>query len=450
MQWAVAAIGLLGLGWSSAQQPTGPDMALPLPADSAALGPAELDQLTAPVALYTDPLLGQVLTAATYPLEVVEAARWLDDPANAALAGDELAAALQQQNWDLSVKSLVPFPGVLQMMNDNLQWTERLGDAFIAQQADVMDSVQRLRQRAVAAGALNSSPQQIVTSEGPDIAIEPANPAVVYVPYYIPADVYGPWAWPEYPPYYFGMPPNIVLGAGLIGFGIGFNILGPYWGWDRWDWRRHGLDIAPYRSPLPMRPWRHDPEHRHGVPYRDAATAARYQGDNADSWRASRGYPPAAQAPTAPTGRRGEPARPGSAPLGAPAQPTPGRALPVPRQPTQSVPTPAAAGQRQPVQPAPVPPTAEQRRPMQHGPVQRPSAQQAAPAFRARPAPPAFESFGRGSQVRNEEARGAASRAAPARAPRAAPARTPRAAPAPRASPAPRGAPGVPGGERRP
>src|SRR5580698_9318133 len=139
------------------------------------LSEGQLDQLTAPIALYADPLLGQILMAATYPLEVVEAHRWLQDPANAALKGDQLVAALQQQSWDLSVKSLVPYPQILQMMDSDLDWTERIGDAFLGQQQAVMDSIQRLRKRAAGAGALTSTPQQTVSTEDQDIQIEPAS-----------------------------------------------------------------------------------------------------------------------------------------------------------------------------------------------------------------------------------------------------------------------------------
>jgi len=206
----LAACCLLSL---AAAEPT--DAPVTAVARTQALGPAQLDQLTASIALYSDPLLGAVLTAATYPLEVVEAARWLEDPANAALRGDQLAAALQAQPWDASVKSLVSFPGVLRTMNDHLQWTERLGDAFLAQQADVMDSVQRLRQRAAAAGSLRSTAQQSVSAEDGTLGIEPANPDVVYVPYYDPTVVYGPWPWIDYPPFFFGLAPGIVFEKNL-------------------------------------------------------------------------------------------------------------------------------------------------------------------------------------------------------------------------------------------
>jgi Protein of unknown function (DUF3300) len=146
----------------------------PVPATGASpLTAEQLDQLVAPIALYPDPLVAQILMAATYPLEVVEVDRWLQTPANAALKGDALTAVLQQHPWDPSIKSLAPFPQLLRVMDSNLQWTEQLGDAFLAQQADVMDAVQRLRQRAQAAGSLASTPQQTVSTEDQEITIEP-------------------------------------------------------------------------------------------------------------------------------------------------------------------------------------------------------------------------------------------------------------------------------------
>ena len=160
---------------------------------------AQLDQLLAPVALYPDQLLGQILIASTYPLEVVEAARWVEDPNNARLKGDQLAAALQGKDWDPSVKSLAPFPQILRMMDDRLDWMQKLGDAFLAQQNEVMDSVQRLRRQAEEAGTLQSSPQQTVTTQDQTITVEPANPNVVYVPVYDPTVVYGAWPYPDRP-----------------------------------------------------------------------------------------------------------------------------------------------------------------------------------------------------------------------------------------------------------
>jgi hypothetical protein len=232
------------------------------------LGPEQLDQLTAPIALYPDTVLAQILAAATYPLEVFEAARWLDDPTHTALRGAELETALAQQSWDLSVKSLVPFPELVHMMATDLDWTERLGDAFLAQQADVMESIQRLRKNATAAGNLYSTPEQSVTTEGEDVTIQPTNPDVFYTPYYNPWIVYGSWPWSAYPPVYLPPPPGFwVTGPGII-FGTGLVVLAPLCCWSYWP--GHTLQLAP-RVPRtsPLRPgtWTHDPNHRLGAPY---------------------------------------------------------------------------------------------------------------------------------------------------------------------------------------
>ncbi|MFN3673181.1 MAG: DUF3300 domain-containing protein, partial [Bosea sp. (in: a-proteobacteria)] len=169
---------------------------------------AELDALVAPIALYPDTLLAQVLMASTYPLEVVQADRWL--AANKTLKGDALKSAAEQQPWDISVKSLVATPAVLEMMSKNLDWTQKLGDAVLAQQPDLMDGVQRMRTRAYEAKKLASGPQQTVTvrqeSGKQAIVIEPAQADTVYVPYYDPAVVYGSWPYPANPPYYFPAP----------------------------------------------------------------------------------------------------------------------------------------------------------------------------------------------------------------------------------------------------
>jgi hypothetical protein len=339
---------------ASAMPPAATPPAAATPATAAPasqlLTAAQLDQLTAPIALYPDPLLGAVLAAATYPAEVVEADRWLQDPANAALKGDALTAALGQQPWDASVKLLVSFPQVLRMMDDNLEWTVQVGDAFLAQQADVMDSVQRLRQRSVATGALQSTPQQTVSTAQGDITIQPANPDVVYVPYYVPIAVYGPWPWPDYPPFYFPLAPGVVYGDALIGFGVGIGLVGPYWGWYGWQWPTHGFMVYPHRPhftgpTMVPRVWQHDPAHRGGVPY-SAAMGSRYLGGVGDYSRAFRGYP--------------QPLEPGHL---EPGHVEPGRVEPTPM---------------------------------------------------ARPAPPAFESFGHGPDVRAESFRGFSSRSAPA------------------------------------
>ena len=164
------------------------------------LTPARLDQMLAPIALYPDELIGEILMAATYPLDVVEAARWLQDPRNASLKGDRLLEALRQQDWDPSVKALTPFPSILRMMDAKLEWTERLGEAFLADPKAVMDAIQRLRRRAQFAGRLYSMPQEIVRTAGEEITIEAPSPETVYVPVCDPSVVYGAWPYPAYPP----------------------------------------------------------------------------------------------------------------------------------------------------------------------------------------------------------------------------------------------------------
>jgi hypothetical protein len=253
----------------------------------------ELDQMLAPVALYPDDLLVQILMAATYPLEVVQASRWVQ--ANPNLSGDQLAAALEQQDWDPSVKSLINFPSVLQMLNDRLDWTQRLGDAFLAQKDQVMDTVQKLRQRARGQGYLQSTSQErvVVDPQNQAIDIEPADPQDIYVPVYDPTVVYGPWWWPAYPPYYY-YPPGMAVTGGFVVFGVG---LGPAWGyaWGGFDWHRHGVSINVarntrfnnridrnrYASHVTMGgggqgAWRHDPAHRGGVAYRTPSVAQQF------------------------------------------------------------------------------------------------------------------------------------------------------------------------------
>ncbi len=196
---------------------------------------AELDQMLAPIALYPDSLLAQILVAATYPGQVVEADRWVKE--NKGLSGDQLNAALDKMDWDLSVKALVPFPQVLAMMDKDLDWTTKLGEAFLAQQKDVMASIQGMRAKAYAKGNLRTTEQQKVVVAGQDIEIQPANPEVVYVPYYDPMEVYGDWWWPGYPPYAFFPFWGPFLAWGPFGFGIGIGV-GPFWnsGWGSWNW----------------------------------------------------------------------------------------------------------------------------------------------------------------------------------------------------------------------
>ena len=165
---------------------------------------AELEQILAPIALYPDDVLAQILIASTYPLEIVQADRWAKQ--NSGLKGDALTAALEKQPWDPSVKSLVNFPQVLSMMSEKLDLTQKLGDAFLAQQQDVMKAIQTLRAKAEASGNLKSTKEQKVIVEKETIIIQPANPQVIYVPTYNPTVVYGTWAYPAYPPAYYYPP----------------------------------------------------------------------------------------------------------------------------------------------------------------------------------------------------------------------------------------------------
>jgi hypothetical protein len=207
----------------------------------------QLDALLAPIALYPDPLLTQTLMASTFPLQVVEAARWVEQPANKGLSGDALTKALEAQPWDPSVKSLVPFPQVLTTMNDNLDWMQQLGYAVADQQAAVMDSVQRLRRQAQSSGNLQSTPQQVVKSEAQTIIIEPAQPDVVYVPNYNPSAVYGTWPYPTYPPVYLPPPAAYyplggALASGLM-FGAGMAITAGLWNWASPGWGAGNINV---------------------------------------------------------------------------------------------------------------------------------------------------------------------------------------------------------------
>ena len=217
--------------------------------------------------------------ASTYPLEVVQADRWAK--ANKSLKGDKLPAALEKQDWDASVKQLVSTPTVLAMMNDKLDWTQALGDAILAQQADVMDAIQRLRAKAQANGKLETTKQQKVTvkqDEGsaPIIEIEPASPDVVYVPYYEPAVVYGDWPYPAYPPYYFPPPAGWVVGGAIatgVAWGAAYAIGREIW--DDFDWRHGNIDIDIDRNvnidaDRNFNKWEHNSYHRRGVAYNNA------------------------------------------------------------------------------------------------------------------------------------------------------------------------------------
>lgn len=276
----------------------------------------QLDQMLAPIALYADPLLAEILMAATYPLEVVEADRWIQDPTHAKLDADRLAAVLEQEPWDPSVKSLVPFPQILKMMDYNLEWTERLGEAFLADPAGVMESIQRLREEARSAGNLRSTSQQTVTveSEGRPITIESSNPESIYVPNYNPSIAYGPWPYADYPPLYF---PG--FGGGVV------FIIEPLRHWQHWDWIHHRIEIDRDRfavlnrdhQPIGGVVWEHDSFHRQGVRYGLPAVETHFGGhDVAPAVKILRG-PTIGTAPVRPDLRGIEPpatARPGLVP----------------------------------------------------------------------------------------------------------------------------------------
>jgi Protein of unknown function (DUF3300) len=262
----------------------------------AKLPEGQIEQLVAPIALYPDPLLSQVLMASTYPLEVVEAARW--SQSNSMAKGSALQDAMQGQSWDPSVKALTAVPQTLQMMSDKLDWTQQLGDAFLAQQQQVLAAVQKLRAEAQATGNLQSTPQQTVTLApapadvavsgiGQAITIQPVNPDVYYVPVYNPAVVYGPWDYPSYPPFYWS-PPGFVA-SNVVSFAAGVVVGAAIWG--QCDWWHNNVIINVNRfnvfnhTNLTNDTWNHNPEHRLGVPYRNASVAARFGGTNNDAAR---------------------------------------------------------------------------------------------------------------------------------------------------------------------
>jgi Protein of unknown function (DUF3300) len=300
----------------------------------------ELDQLAAPIALYPDPLVAQVLMASTYPLEIVQAARFVKE--NPGVTGEPLAQALQGQTWDDSVKSLTTFPQVLSMMDGKLDWTQKLGDAFLAQQKELMEAIQRLRAKAQASGNLKSTaeqtvtvqpaaeaapapppppapgqpapapqqvPQQVIVQQAPPtvITIAPTNPQVVYVPTYNPTVVYGAWPYPAYPPYSY-YPPGYVAGVGLFSFAAGVAVGGALWGNCNWgsgdvdinanqynsySKNVNKTDIANKRTERQgnRENWQHNPENRRGAQYRDSATQQRYnRGDNPQATQARESF----------------------------------------------------------------------------------------------------------------------------------------------------------------
>jgi hypothetical protein len=312
------------------------------PTDSGTFDAAQLEQLVAPIALYPDALLMQILMAATYPLEIVEADRWIRDKPD--LKGEALDKALLEQDWDPSVESLTTLPSVLKQMSENLDWTQDLGDAFLAQENDLLDTVQRMRGKAYEAGNLVTTEQQTVTQQADKIiVIESASPEVVYVPTYSPTVVYGPaWGYPSYyyPSYYYPPAP----GYGFVAFSAGIVVGAAIWGGCNWGWGHNDVNIDIDRHNEFNRntnnnfdrdrsntqggrgeggkgAWQHDSSHRKGVNYNNSSVAQKHgasAGSNRVTKSQARGHSSATASNRAGTGaqagNRGSAAsRPGAA-----------------------------------------------------------------------------------------------------------------------------------------
>jgi hypothetical protein len=262
-----------------------------------AFRPEELDQILAPIALYPDSLLAQVLTASTYPLEIVQAARFVQQ--NKELKGEKLMAAAKDKDWEPSVKAMLQFPDVLAMMNEKIEWTEKLGNAFLSQQKEVMASVQRLRKKAQESGNLKTTKEQVikVEKETTVIVIESASPQVVYVPTYNPTVVYGVWVYPAYPPYPV-YPPGYVAATAAFSFAVGVAVGAAWSGYGGWGcgWGHNEINVNVSKQNNftknnytnvnaqkyqvnqnnKNQTWQHNPEHRKGAQYPNQATAQKF------------------------------------------------------------------------------------------------------------------------------------------------------------------------------
>ncbi|ACE83228.1 DUF3300 domain-containing protein [Cellvibrio japonicus] len=278
--------------------------------EQASFSQAQLDSLLAPIALYPDTLLSHILIASTYPLEVIQADRWVRN--NKQLSGDAVVNAVEQQDWDPSVKALVAFPDVLKRMSEDLDWTQQLGDAFLADEARIMDSIQGLRNKAYASGNLDKMEHVKVVREERVITLEPTVERVVYVPVYDTRVVYGSWWWPDYPPVYWHYPSNYVYVSGFywgprVYIGSSFFFSGCHWRDRRVvviDRHYHShrfynnRSIVHYRN---SRHWHHNPVHRRGVAYYDNHTRERFHSAR-EPYQASRVYRTQYAQPT--TGQR--------------------------------------------------------------------------------------------------------------------------------------------------
>ena len=290
----VVALAAPGFGQAPQYPPQAPPAGVQQPATQPPIPPEQLDNLVAPIALYPDPLLGQVLAASTYPLEVVEADQFVQQNRN--LHGQDLMNAARGQNWDPSVQAMVAFPDALRLLTADVRWTTNLGNAFLAQPQDLMAAVQRMRGRAQSNGRLSSSPQQTVTNETQNgqsaVQIEPANPDYIDVPEYNPQYVWGAATVGYYPPlsyppveYGFGYDPGVYLDGFFPGWGLGWGGWGLGWGWGGGlfvnagffsHWGFHGYSGS--RFGAGRFGWEHDPFHRAGVPYANRSVATRFSG----------------------------------------------------------------------------------------------------------------------------------------------------------------------------
>ena len=281
--------------------------------DAQPFKPEELEAIVAPIALYPDPLVAQVLMASTYPLEVIQAARLMKSKPD--LKGDALNEELKKYDWDDSVKSLCSFPQTLSVLNEKIDWMQKLGDAFLDQRKETMDAIQRMRAKAQAQGNLQSNEQQKVIVEAAAaqpaapgqpappaeqtvIKIEPASPQVVYVPQYNPSVVYGPPP-PAYPPYYYPYPPGYAFGTAAISFGVGMAVGAAVWGGCNWGGGDVDIDVNKNnnftnnvnkgdratqiknerntrQSQGGKQSFNHDPAHRGGAQYRDKGSQQKY------------------------------------------------------------------------------------------------------------------------------------------------------------------------------
>jgi hypothetical protein len=276
----------------------------------------QLDDLVDPVALYPDPLLSQVLVACTYPLEIVEAVQWLQR--NPTLSGSALANAVAEQNWDPSVQALVVFPDLIKRLSEDIIWTTNLGNAFLAQQSDVMDAVQRARAKAQQLERLSSTPQQTVTTTVDSgrsyITIAPAEPQVIFVPVYDPVWIWGPYVYYRYPRWHYPARPVgpivVIFGPPII---ITNFFAGPWIGWSAWGWypiwgthaifvnnvfvHRYHFNGVRFPATVGTNVWSHDPFHRQGVPYPNRMMTEQYRAATRENLRPHLPLPSRERAP---------------------------------------------------------------------------------------------------------------------------------------------------------